>query len=51
MSKRFKNSLSSADFMAYAIVGLGAIIMIFPFYFMFVFATHTDRAILSVPPP
>ena len=51
MSKQFKNSLSSADFMAYAIVGLGAIIMIFPFYFMFVFATHTDRAILSVPPP
>lgn len=36
---------------AYATVGLGALVMLIPFYFMFIFATHTDREILSVPPP
>ena len=36
---------------AYAIVIGGAVIMLAPFYFMFVFATHTNREILSVPPP
>lgn len=36
---------------AYAMVGLGALVMLIPFYFMFIFATHTDREILSVPPP
>jgi multiple sugar transport system permease protein len=35
----------------YAIVGLGAVIMLMPFYYMFVFATHTNTDILSVPPP
>jgi multiple sugar transport system permease protein len=36
---------------AYVTVGCGALIMLIPFYFMFIFATHTDRAILAVPPP
>ncbi len=34
-----------------ALVLLGAAIMLAPFYFMFVFATHTNSEILSVPPP
>lgn len=36
---------------AYAIVAIGAVLMLGPFYFMFVFATHTNREILSMPPP
>jgi multiple sugar transport system permease protein len=36
---------------AYALVWAGALIMMAPFYLMFVFATHTNADILSVPPP
>ena len=36
---------------AYLIVLAGALVMLAPFYFMFIFATHSDREILSVPPP
>lgn len=36
---------------AYGIVGVGALIMFTPFYFMFVFATHTSAEIFSFPPP
>jgi multiple sugar transport system permease protein len=36
---------------AYALVGLGALIMLAPFYFMFVFATQSRTDIFSVPPP
>lgn len=36
---------------AYTIVAIGALIMLGPFYFMFVFATHTNSEILSLPPP
>lgn len=36
---------------AYALVGLGALIMLAPFYFMFVFATHSRTEIFSLPPP
>jgi multiple sugar transport system permease protein len=32
-------------------VGVGALAMVAPFYFMLVFATHTNSEILSVPPP
>jgi len=46
---RFANPATAVA--AYAIVLGGALLMIAPFYFMFVFATHTDREILSVPPP
>lgn len=43
------NPVSST--VAYAIVLAGAVIMLAPFYFMFVFATHSNKEILSVPPP
>jgi multiple sugar transport system permease protein len=36
---------------AYALVGLGALVMFAPFYFMFVFATHSSGEIYSFPPP
>lgn len=37
--------------MAYGVIAAGAVIMLAPFYFMFVFSTHTNASILSVPPP
>ncbi|MDE2505486.1 MAG: carbohydrate ABC transporter permease [Burkholderiales bacterium] len=36
---------------AYAVVGAGALLMLAPFYFMFVFATHSRTEIFSLPPP
>ena len=45
------NKLTKSHIIAYFIVGMGSIIMLAPFYFMFVFATHTNSSILSVPPP
>ncbi|MET0348318.1 MAG: carbohydrate ABC transporter permease [Rhizobacter sp.] len=51
MSSTFKHSSLAANGVAYAIVLGGALIMLAPFYFMFVFATHSDREILSLPPP
>ena len=36
---------------AYAIVGAGALFMLAPFYFMFVFATQTRTEIFNLPPP
>jgi multiple sugar transport system permease protein len=36
---------------AYLMVGIGALIMLLPFYFMFVFATHTKSDIFRLPPP
>lgn len=44
-------ALAPQRLVAYAIVALGALLMLGPFYFMFVFATHTNREILSMPPP
>jgi multiple sugar transport system permease protein len=38
-------------FLAYAIVGIGALFMLAPFYFMFVFATQSRTDIFNVPPP
>ena len=40
-----------APWAAYALVGVGAVLMLSPFYFMFVFATHSRADIFSVPPP
>ena len=40
-----------ARWMAYALVGAGALLMLAPFYFMFVFATQSRTEIFSVPPP
>jgi multiple sugar transport system permease protein len=37
--------------MAQALVLTGAVFMLAPFYFMFVFATHTREDIYSLPPP
>lgn len=36
---------------AYLLVAIGALIMLAPFYFMFVFATHSRTEIFSLPPP
>ena len=36
---------------AWALVGVGALLMLAPFYLMFVFATHPRAEILQVPPP
>lgn len=40
-----------APWAAYCIVGVGSLIMLAPFYFMFVFATHSRTEIFSLPPP
>ena len=40
-----------APWMAYGLVAVGALIMLAPFYFMFVFATHSRTEIFSLPPP
>jgi multiple sugar transport system permease protein len=48
-SIRYANPATAAS--AYAVVLGGALLMLAPFYFMFVFATHSNREILSVPPP
>ncbi len=36
---------------AYVIVGIGALFMLAPFWFMFVFATHSRSEIFNLPPP
>ena len=36
---------------AYLMVGIGALVMLTPFYFMFVFATHSRTEIFNLPPP
>ena len=40
-----------SEISAYLLVGLGALIMLAPFYFMFVFATHSKADIFTLPPP
>ena len=45
------NSDRLAPWAAYCVVGIGALIMLAPFYFMFVFATHSRTEIFSLPPP
>ncbi len=40
-----------APWAAYVVVAIGALIMLAPFYFMFVFATHSRTEIFSLPPP
>jgi multiple sugar transport system permease protein len=41
----------TTNFMAYAVLALGALVMLLPFYYMLVYASHTNTDILSVPPP
>ena len=43
--------IDSARLAAYALVGVGALLLVSPFYFTFVFATHTRSAIFDTPPP
>lgn len=40
-----------APWAAYLVVGVGSLIMLAPFYFMFVFATQSRTEIFSLPPP
>jgi multiple sugar transport system permease protein len=40
-----------APWAAYAVVGVGALVMLAPFYFMFVFATQSRTDIFNLPPP
>ncbi|WPC68050.1 carbohydrate ABC transporter permease [Rhodoferax ferrireducens] len=40
-----------APWAAYLLVGVGTFIMLAPFYFMFVFASHSRSDIFSLPPP
>ncbi len=58
MPASFESASLSADpgqrmstWAAYLLVGVGALIMLAPFYFMFVFATHSRTEIFSLPPP
>lgn len=44
-------NISKQHLVAYVIVLSGTVMMLAPFYFMFVFATHDNGTILSVPPP
>jgi multiple sugar transport system permease protein len=46
-----KSTLNTSKLVAYLFVLAGALIMLAPFYFMFVFATHTRTEIFSMPPP
>lgn len=43
--------LDAQRLLAYVIVGAGALLMMAPFYYMFIFATHTRSEIFSLPPP
>jgi multiple sugar transport system permease protein len=45
------NTERLAPWAAYVVVGIGSLIMLAPFYFMFVFATQSRTDIFSVPPP
>ena len=45
------NTHRMAPWAAYLVVGAGALIMLAPFYFMFVFATQSRTAIFNMPPP
>ena len=36
---------------AYVMVAMGAVVMLLPFYFMFVFASHSRTEIFNLPPP
>ncbi|KPF44717.1 sugar ABC transporter permease [beta proteobacterium AAP51] len=42
---------TASTWAAYATVGAGALVMLAPFYFMFVFATQSRSEIYSLPPP
>jgi multiple sugar transport system permease protein len=45
------SNIKKDKLIAYIIIALGAVIMLAPFYFMFIFSSHSNTGILSVPPP
>ena len=45
------NGSKLAPWAAYLVVGIGALLMLAPFWFMFVFATHSRGEIFNLPPP
>lgn len=47
----FAPQMNAQRVLSLAVLAGGALVMLAPFYFMFVFATHSDREILSLPPP
>jgi multiple sugar transport system permease protein len=51
MNTMANNGERLSTWAAYALVGVGALIMLAPFYFMFVFASHSRTEIFSLPPP
>lgn len=50
-SPAFAKTARMAPWAAYATVGAGALLMLAPFWFMFVFATQSRTEIFSLPPP
>jgi multiple sugar transport system permease protein len=48
---RRRSGLGMAPWASYALVGAGALLMLAPFWFMFVFATQSRTEIFSLPPP
>ena len=51
MSAIGKQADRMAPLAAYVLVAVGGLIMLAPFYFMFVFASHSRTEIFSLPPP
>lgn len=51
MSQLQSDDKASLGVLGWVFLILGALLMLGPFYFMFVFATHTRADIFSVPPP
>ena len=51
MSTISKQGDRLAPLAAYVLVAVGGLIMLAPFYFMFVFASHSRTEIFSLPPP
>ena len=51
MKTRMHSRYLPARLVAYAVVGVGGLMMLAPFYFMFVFATHSRTDIFNLPPP
>ena len=51
MSQAMSESKSTMGIMGWIFIIVGALLMLGPFYFMFVFATQTRADIFSVPPP
>ena len=45
------NTQAMSRWAAYLVVGAGALVMLAPFYFMFVFATQSRADIFNLPPP